>query len=193
MRRAAASAGAGVCGDFEPSCARASDCSTASQSVEALDAPVETTSSRASARADAACGHVNLLGALRCFASTSDAAGKHFRKAAGNRDVNGLRALSIAQRADAQFGQQRRVARQDAEIALAARHLHLGHRFANHFAFRRDHFKRKVSDAISVSEFDAGLSKSVRAPDLARLRSRYAAVAAIFSAFSRTSSMVPTM
>ena len=77
-------------------------------------------------------------------------------------------ALAIGKLADSELGKQRGVARQKSQVALEARHLDLVHLFVNEGPFGRDDLQ------------------------VQKLFTHYAPVF-MELAFSRTSSMVPTM
>ena len=170
----------GVCGHFEPS-----PCALRRRLQHGI--PIGRRDRRAARRASsrasasAARARATSISSARSAASASTVTrlGQHFRKAAGHRDVNGLRALldSSARRCPVRV-KQRRVARQDAQISLAAR-------------------APAPRPPISRTTSRSGVTtSSVKASGMIVCRLCWPlayAVAAIFSAFSRTSSIVPTM
>src|SRR3984885_3100306 len=83
---------------------------------------------------------VDLSRAFRHFREHSDAFTQNFREAADDRDRIGLRTAlrAIRQLADAQLGDQRSVARQNAQLAVGAGKRHLGDGLAEQLPFRRD-------------------------------------------------------
>src|SRR3984957_19372292 len=84
---------------------------------------------------------VDFAGALRGFSKHRDALAQNFRKAADDRDRIGLRATLrvIRQLADAEFRDQRSVARQNAQLAVRAGKRHFSDGLAQELAFGRDY------------------------------------------------------
>jgi hypothetical protein len=83
---------------------------------------------------------INLAGAFRGLGEHGDAFAQNFRKAADDRDRIGLRAALRAKRqfADAELGDQRSVARQNAQLAVRAGKRHFRDGFAQELALRRN-------------------------------------------------------
>src|SRR6202041_736524 len=83
---------------------------------------------------------VDLARALRHFSEHSDAFAQNFSETADDRDWIGLRAAlrAIRQLTDAELGDQRCVARQNAQLAVRARKRHFGDGLAEQLPFRRD-------------------------------------------------------
>jgi hypothetical protein len=85
--------------------------------------------------------NIDFFGALSGVGEDDDAIGQDFGEAADHGDEKRVRALFVAERGDAELGEQRRVAGQDAEKAVAARQLNFGDGRADDAAFERDDFE----------------------------------------------------
>src|SRR5580698_3586454 len=112
---------------------------------------------------------VDLSRAFRHFREHSDAFTQNFSEAADDRDRIGLRATlrAIRQLTDAEFRDQRCVARQHAQLAVGARKRHFGDGLAQQLPYRRDddqldgissHF---LSVILSSSQTDALTTRSL--------------------------------
>src|SRR6202521_3079979 len=116
---------------------------------------------------------IDLFGALGGFCKDRHAIRKNFGKSANNGEMRGLPAtgIMIAEFADPQLGDQRRVPWEYSKIAVLPRQLHFDGFLAEQLALRRDDDKRN------------GI----------RQHFRDQALAFIFSALASASSIVPTM
>jgi len=91
---------------------------------------------RAFRRGDGAL-EIDFLGALGKFRENNHALGQNFREPVNHCQMPRLGAFAVGQFADAQLREQRRVARQNAEISFLARQLDGFHSLAQHLPRRR--------------------------------------------------------
>ena len=116
---------------------------------------------------------VHFVGTLRDLREDRHAIRLHFGEAERDHEVVNLLALAVPEVTDLQQREQRRVTREDAEVAVGARDLHLVHLLVHEQVVRRDDLERDVTG------------------DSGGCHVSYAAF--IFSASWRTSSIVPRM
>jgi hypothetical protein len=116
---------------------------------------------------------INLFGKFRRFRKHRHSLLQNFREATNDREVHFLFAAgaAVAQFPNPELSDQRRVARQNAKFTFGARQHSLSHALAQQLALRRD------DDQLD------GLRKHLGVY----------ALAFIFSAFAKASSIVPTM
>src|ERR1700681_1093897 len=86
---------------------------------------------------------IDLFGTFSGFCEDRYAIRKNLGKSANNSEMRGLLAteIVIAEFADPQFGDERRMPREYAKIAALPRHLHLNGFLAEQLALRRDNHK----------------------------------------------------
>jgi hypothetical protein len=112
---------------------------------------------------------IDFMRTFRGFGENAHLVGKNFDKTPGNRQPEPPLADSITKFTDFQFGEKRRVTRQDTEVSFGAWDLQFFNLLVNERAFRCD--EREIYGSSCHFYFTA----------------------AIFLAFSTASSIVPTM